>query len=784
MATTFFGVATSVADNSSDATSPQTITPPGSMVAGDLVVVFGQNRAASGTLSMSTTGGQSWTSGTQYNQTTDRHKVFWCRFNGTWSVNPQVTFGSSTCNTAVMLVFRPATAENEWYESNAVSNTAVTAPGSPYTITITGVTLPSAEAVAIGYWGVIAANTFSSLSGTGWSQTSLSAQYRNTAGSDHSLSFAYNFNNGATNNVSLNESASTAGHKLIVGYASRAIAINVSDTTNVTESTRVEAWTYFGTQTSTVDPTGVSFFGSGNVVALNYSTEFTCPGTGNKTLKGIYFWGKSGGGTAANVRLAVYDNSTTVPSLIAQGSAQFSVSSTTAAWIGHTAFVDFGGSPITPTLVGGTKYRLGWTNETNDSQFGYVSGASDAWKYIVADETGGFSATQTFASFTNSSYDQSTLFAIVNAAAGAPEPNVSDTTTITESRTVTLPDALAVSQSETSTVTESAALDLTRNISSSETSTISESRSVVVSDPAISVSETSGVTESANLDITGGVRNVNVSDTSTITETRSVALSDIRVEIDDDEHVIAMSESRTVAVSAPSPNVSDTTTISESRALSMSDMAVSGSETSTVTESVGAKVGDPQINVSETSGVSESATTQIEGAPPSTPNINVSDTSSLTESRTVEVSGAQPNVSDTSNMTESRTASISASQISASETSSISESVGASIVLNVSRSETTTMSESRSALVGDLYINKSETTTITESIGRSLVVQITVSETVTIAEIIGLTSAAWVISINKSETTTITDGVIMHVDTAPTIAMKTMRTKAWPRPTW
>ena len=214
----FFGVASTPADNGTNTTNPTVVTPPASMIANDLVVMVGQSRATSGTLSISQAGGQTWTSRTQQNATTCRTRVFWCRFNGTWSANPSVTMGATTCNTVVMLVFRPSY-QYMISADKALQQTTFSAPSSPYTVTRAGQTLVE-NAVAIAGWHCIAANTWGTLAGAGWSKTGLGAQYRNTSGSDQSATFAYYIGGpGATGSVSQNESGSTAGATKILSFS-------------------------------------------------------------------------------------------------------------------------------------------------------------------------------------------------------------------------------------------------------------------------------------------------------------------------------------------------------------------------------------------------------------------------------------------------------------------------------------------------------------------------------------------------------------------------------------
>jgi hypothetical protein len=243
----FFGVASTPADNGTNTADPTAVTPPGSMQSGDLVLMIAQARAASGTLQMSEAGGQTWTSLTQTNQTTCRRRVFWCTFNGTWSANPSVAMGSTTNNIVVMLVFRHSTNERTWAADNALVNSAVTAPGSPYTVTVSGITI-AANSVGIAMWAAIDDITWSSLTGADWSQTGLTAQYRNTSGSDESCSFAYKISipGVATGDVSQKQSLATAGAKSSISFKEVNPVLTVAETSHAVSSDAPTLVQHFG----------------------------------------------------------------------------------------------------------------------------------------------------------------------------------------------------------------------------------------------------------------------------------------------------------------------------------------------------------------------------------------------------------------------------------------------------------------------------------------------------------------------------------------------------------
>lgn len=185
---TFFGVSGAPADNSPQAGTTVTITPPASMAAGDLVIIYAHFRSLSGTPSISNAGGQAWNTETTGAATNQIFGVFWCRFNGTWASSPIVSGGTNTIPlSAIMYVYRPTNSSNFWgiHVGAANSNSSTT------TASITGITTTVPNTVTMAFWSVPAPNTWSGLSGAGWSQTGLNAQYRNTTGSGQSHTAAY-----------------------------------------------------------------------------------------------------------------------------------------------------------------------------------------------------------------------------------------------------------------------------------------------------------------------------------------------------------------------------------------------------------------------------------------------------------------------------------------------------------------------------------------------------------------------------------------------------------------
>lgn len=220
---TFFGQATNPADNAASATSPVALTPPASMVAGDLVVMMGITRLASATVAISVTGGQTWTSETAGGTTDNTVRVFWCRYNGTWAADPSISFSSTLCTSASMMVFRPTAGTKLWAVDQAISNPAYSAPLSPFTVTITGVTNAQPNTITVAYFTSTDDNAYNALTGSGWTAGYTGNIYRrNTSGNDQSHVGVYrrSAGSGASGNVTANQSSvgGDAGSTAIISF--------------------------------------------------------------------------------------------------------------------------------------------------------------------------------------------------------------------------------------------------------------------------------------------------------------------------------------------------------------------------------------------------------------------------------------------------------------------------------------------------------------------------------------------------------------------------------------
>lgn len=193
MAFAYFGSASNPADNGTNSGSTS-VTPPGSMVEGQLVILVAQEKTSGGLapIGLTTTGGQTWTQigAGQIESDTIAVKMWFCRYNGTWSANPTVS-SAGTAMTLVMHVFDPTSSTQKFFVDKAYRVDAFSSPGPGVATTITGITTLNPSTVTIGIWFVKDNPTWGSISGTGWVTTG-SAQYRNSASSDQCCTFGHN----------------------------------------------------------------------------------------------------------------------------------------------------------------------------------------------------------------------------------------------------------------------------------------------------------------------------------------------------------------------------------------------------------------------------------------------------------------------------------------------------------------------------------------------------------------------------------------------------------------
>lgn len=204
MAITYFNSASTPADNGTNTATTTSVTPPGSMLTGDLVVLISYQRGTSTTHNISNTGGQAWNtafSSTASSSATLSAAMFWCTFNGTWSADPSVVFSAGTNTNVVMHVFRPSDTGKVWSEGTNVPFTPKAmlnqaAPSTPFDVS-SGYTIDPDQSSAVILIGALSDddNTWTMSSNPSTFTVAGSAQYRNTSGNDTSSVHTYKITN-------------------------------------------------------------------------------------------------------------------------------------------------------------------------------------------------------------------------------------------------------------------------------------------------------------------------------------------------------------------------------------------------------------------------------------------------------------------------------------------------------------------------------------------------------------------------------------------------------------
>lgn len=210
----FFGSsAPNPADNGA-ANEPATLAlvPPVGMQAGDLVVMIGQLQvAATGQITVSEAGGQSWSAIAEQTGNDLTLARAWCIFDGTWDADPSLAFAAQSGTqpaTAILHVFRAATGFH-WQVDTPFAG-ATEASASP--VVISGITPNRPNNFTLAVWAVPNVSTWGATSSTNWAPIGI-VQARNTAGTDQSMCFAYQpqLTAGATGDVSRAPSTAAAG---------------------------------------------------------------------------------------------------------------------------------------------------------------------------------------------------------------------------------------------------------------------------------------------------------------------------------------------------------------------------------------------------------------------------------------------------------------------------------------------------------------------------------------------------------------------------------------------
>lgn len=241
MSITFFGRASSPADNSAkyaDPDTPLAIVPPASMLAGDFVYCVVNLRDPGTSVSNSTTGGQTWTAETAVVGGSGLLRAFWCTFNGTWSANPEFTaaFRGTYAKFGIsMQVFRPSGTPT-WAVDVAQTDGYLVTAGAPYDVTAGNHTAIDSSTVTIATW--VGWSTYGgtmALQSGGFTNPGGDTQYRNADGAingpDMVMSSAYKINSasGAVGApVNRFSSDPTVGHWMVQTFKDQSAAASSS----------------------------------------------------------------------------------------------------------------------------------------------------------------------------------------------------------------------------------------------------------------------------------------------------------------------------------------------------------------------------------------------------------------------------------------------------------------------------------------------------------------------------------------------------------------------------
>ncbi len=277
-APTYFHSASNPADSATATNAePNTfaVTPPGSMVSGDLVLLIGAHRGTGDTITLSEQSGQAWSDTSNLAGTGTSFHLWWCQFNGSWGADPSLAFaaeGGTIPTSVVMHVFRPAAA-GTWTADTAIAGGAMTS-ATPQTIT--GITPNNNDNVTLAGWLQSNIATWGTLSGVGWVAMEV-AQWRNSSGSDISMTFAHQLQGtkAATNNVSQTPNTATTGTKFTIAwYVNSSVSVNVNA---VGADLTLAAGTVTETATANASAVGVTVLVEQGVATVSTGIVWTYP---------------------------------------------------------------------------------------------------------------------------------------------------------------------------------------------------------------------------------------------------------------------------------------------------------------------------------------------------------------------------------------------------------------------------------------------------------------------------------------------------------------------------
>jgi hypothetical protein len=174
-------------DGASSAVTNATFTPPEGLEVNDLVLVFASVRNAAVTISAPSTDGQTWTGNTAVQANNLTYRSFYCKFNGTWSANPNFSWVTSAPYVMWMVVFRGV---NTTTAVDAAEVTASQAAAATFTNASSAITTATDNAVVVHCFTSADDNTWGSHT-SGFSLPYARTQWRNASTTGNSITIGY-----------------------------------------------------------------------------------------------------------------------------------------------------------------------------------------------------------------------------------------------------------------------------------------------------------------------------------------------------------------------------------------------------------------------------------------------------------------------------------------------------------------------------------------------------------------------------------------------------------------
>lgn len=189
---TFVSYGVVPADQGSQAGPTITFPQPDGIAINDCLVVYVtyETPSTSLTYSVTTDGGQSWSSQTIVQSGVMTSQVWIAVYNGTWSADPvfRISSGGTNPMSGVMLAFRRVHTVTPI--DTADTGAAYSAPGSPFDVTITGIDPVNDGAMVVAFWDSDDDNAWG-LQTPNWANPGSAGRWRNLQGTDMSMAAAY-----------------------------------------------------------------------------------------------------------------------------------------------------------------------------------------------------------------------------------------------------------------------------------------------------------------------------------------------------------------------------------------------------------------------------------------------------------------------------------------------------------------------------------------------------------------------------------------------------------------